>query len=1133
MKTGIHIHTAVRIEDLADALFEELARPADLFEAPLVVVPNRNVRRFLSLRRASGPLGVSAHIRFLHLEKALRFLLEEMSPSAEPIRIIDRKESILRVYAALARSSGSTIFESMTSPLRPGAAVRRYHLADRLSRIFQEYEYHRASLVNDWWKAGPENFSDLPDSIREILSAERRIFLEAFKDIRSLRFPRYAESALSKPEPRKTLRMRIFGFSQMSRFHLDLIARIADIIRVDFYFLDLLSGSESDRVIADWCRPFREAVDVLTAHGARLHKIPNRSSPRGGKSTVLAELERACAGGSPKKIKQDTSVQIISCPTGRREIEMIHDSIMTNLAADPTLLLTDIALLVPDMKSYRPWIESIFLSRTDETGRPRIPFNLTDFSAYQESQYVNALESLLGLVGKDATRLELFQLFRNPCFQAAWNVSADDVENWSRWVDDLGAHRFFDRAHQEGAGVEGDNLFTWDQALRRMRLGRVMERGKVFQSLDPYQDMDSGHGDLLSKFSLVIFELGNAVRSLAQPRPARGMCVLLRSFLDTFIGVPKDRAEESSVEDSIREGLEWLGREGESVGLELGADLALQFLLSMASDIPANRGRYLAGGVTIAALQPMRPVPFRIIYLAGMNEEFFPGKKERSVLNLRSVQPVPDDFTAPDLNRMLFLETVRSAREKIVISYVGRDLVKDRDRAPASPVLELRELLQRLVLDGESFRPVSLPLAGDGAWLLEAGSALDSVSDIRQTWDPVLRELTLRRFRGETVSKDNSSAPVLNPDPPAADTHTIKIQDLASFLENPVEGALARLGLREEEIEDSAEEEDEPFYLPFFTRRQMLVDTVTAFLQRADRATLPEQDAEIWIRSVVESAMEEKRRASLAPRSAFGKAAEASLQKEIATSALRLRSECIAWKTRWALFSRPSSGAVTIPAQVELGARTLEFISRPFFFYDSTDAWGILDLHLSKSLGRRRCAAHFLMYVVLRALPEEIFPGSDRPFQLVCESPNAKVIEKVTWQLTRAEAVSYLKEVTDAFLAGNHEFLPWDLWENQYSPDKEDLNRESYVEDLELALLDRVSAPFPVVRVRSAELAGQNVPKNAWDLVMNRWKPIYAGFEKAKSKNGSSKDSSAKKKDGTKKKGSGSGNLSSIRGGRA
>jgi hypothetical protein len=46
-------------------------------------------------------------------------------------------------------------------------------------------------------------------------------------------------------------------------------------------------------------------------------------------------------------------------------------------------------------------------------------------------------------------------------------------------------------------------------------------------------------------------------------------------------------------------------------------------------------GDYLTSGVTISALLPMRPIPFKIVYVLGMQEGDFPGRADTSSLDLR------------------------------------------------------------------------------------------------------------------------------------------------------------------------------------------------------------------------------------------------------------------------------------------------------------------------------------------------------------------------------------------------------------------------------------------------------------------------------------------------------------------
>src|SRR5262249_59426690 len=86
-----------------------------------------------------------------------------------------------------------------------------------------------------------------------------------------------------------------------------------------------------------------------------------------------------------ERLPQDNSLQIIGCPGRMREIETVYHSILHNLATNPALMQTDIAILVTDMAAYRPVIQSVF----DRPPR-RLSYNLADYSASVLSVYVHA-----------------------------------------------------------------------------------------------------------------------------------------------------------------------------------------------------------------------------------------------------------------------------------------------------------------------------------------------------------------------------------------------------------------------------------------------------------------------------------------------------------------------------------------------------------------------------------------------------------------------------------------------------------------------------------------------------------------------------------------------------------------------
>ena len=101
-------------------------------------------------------------------------------------------------------------------------------------------------------------------------------------------------------------------------------------------------------------------------------------------------------------------------------------------------------------------------------------------------------------------------------------------------------------------------------------------------------------------------------------------------------------------------------------------------------------GGFLAGGMTFCAMVPMRNIPFKIICLLGMNHQSFPREGMKIGFDLIDRHPRRGDRSKRDDDRYLFLETLLSARERLIIFYTGQSI---RDNACIPPTVVMSELL--------------------------------------------------------------------------------------------------------------------------------------------------------------------------------------------------------------------------------------------------------------------------------------------------------------------------------------------------------------------------------------------------------------------------------------------------------
>jgi hypothetical protein len=381
-----------------------------------------------------------------------------------------------------------------------------------------------------------------------------------------------------------------------------------------------------------------------------------------------------------------------------------------------------------------------------------------------------------------------------------------------------------------------------------------------FQGVIPFADLASGDREQLDAFCRALEELlPLLVRLRTLTTSGEDWADVLRALVDHFLDVPDERPGEASVRDALFEALERLKRldalrEGKS-GVPL--TLVREFVQENLETLRATTGEFLTGGVTISALQPLLPVPFRIIYILGLGEGLFPGLGTLPTYDLRSRERCGGDTRPAETNRYLFLQALLSAREKVYLLYNCRELQKDQVLHPSSPILQLRRYLEEHILQGGKLEIVKAPLLGSDTVSLQGGGA--RASDCLVTYSETERLLAVEEAqqRGTLQLEANRAAEIERrlqkarrtfPLPPAADVSTaaiptVTLAELRGFLRCPVEAALKR-HLRLTDEESAEVSDDEPFYTCFPHDFNLITAFLKRFVARAVSGTVEEAPAD-------------------------------------------------------------------------------------------------------------------------------------------------------------------------------------------------------------------------------------------------------------------------------------------------
>jgi exodeoxyribonuclease V gamma subunit len=1037
-----------------------------------------------------------------------------------------------------------------------------------------------------------------PDGKRALLN---RLAEKTFKT-----FPQYAMELMTQttspptppphPQPlspggeRGAIRrvVHFFGFTQINELHARTVAWLGKRFDIRFHHLNVLASrckgdlqatakelheineaESADRgreLLRLWGKAGAESlwlVSQLPTHGDFAVKLlpsfeapkptAKKMSPRA--ATVLSRLREQLLGIASKtkaRLPQDTSLQIIGCPGVAREVETVYNSILHNLQCDPALKQTDITVLVTDMPKYRAALQAAF-----ERPPQRLQYNMVDFSAAGISTFGQALLGMLDLALESFARSRVFQVILNPCFLARLGASRAQAMNWLEWAESLGIYQGWDADEKQQQGYPRSPFYAWRLGLQRLRLGRFMEvesedgdqPATRFGHVIPFADLASTDREQLDAFCRAVEGLLptlTRLRSahLSGERWARTLERLVGEFLD----VPDDRPEEAQVRSQLLvelQKLTWWDDLHDSTNKTTGLPLALvrEYVQSQLEVLAGNRGEYLIGGVTIAALQPMRPVPFPIVYIVGLGEDLFPGSNALSSFDLRGVQPVPGDIRPAETKQYDFLSTVLSAQQKLYLLYNNHDQQKDQPLLPAVPLQQLQRYLNQNVLKSD-FQPIAMLTRPDDARYLDPAQqpAYQDILVQHRESDRCLAILAARQdnrlsldakqeaeweHQWKEFQKDFTIPATIEQTPTTASTVTLS--ELKRFLHLPAHESLRR-HLRVEEEDDQTLEDEEPLVTSTLAAGALVRQTIQQLVLAASQGNV-QQALAGWQERFVATYADSRLR-SRVPEEAFGEIDQAAILRDLQErihgqgqieaflrecANLRFCGPVLIGESLTPLGAKQRFPALLLRPGHELPAdatREIRIVGSTNFAWESPGRFEILIVTNSKEIDGREISSAMieptLLFLALLANGEPNAEGmsaekwlAQRAFTLhLSHRGGIQTLSYPAGSTTPAEALHYFVELTRDFLDPTQfDLLPLDVLLNAkelslafHEGFASQITPENFQAALEEAVTVQHEKPFDFFKIPLlVEMVHAQVPADALAKVQRRFRLLDRG----------------------------------------
>ncbi|WP_022939762.1 exodeoxyribonuclease V subunit gamma [Psychromonas hadalis] len=506
--------------------------------------------------------------------------------------------------------------------------------------------------------------------------------------------------------------------------------------------------------------------------------------------------------------KNDHSLSLHLTHSIMREVEVLHDNLLTMLSEDSELTPKDIIIMVPNIDQYAPYVQAVFSS---VEGNRRIPFTISDMSAQQENPILVSFLQLLNLNQSRYTREDILSLLEVPAILQRFKLSQADFVLLQKWINESGIRWGLNERSSEQWDLPKLSQNSWLFGLKRMLLGYAMG-DELFADISPYDDIEGLQGELLGRFIDFIEVLIALEVRLKSPYQASQWQAFIYQLIDDFY---LEDDENSDLFTLIREQVDKLvtGTTDAQFDEPISLFVLLEFLNDNLS-AQSNSQRFLAGQVNFCTLMPMRSIPFKVVCLLGMNDGVYPRNIVSMGFDLMAGHRKRGDRSRREEDRYLFLEALLSAQNRLYISYIGRDINDNSEKMPSVLVAELLNYCtQSFVLadnlnDKSSVASKMLLKAICKNYPMQSFSESYYMGGVK-TYNPVWWQAIQTEKRVEKTDKED----LLQTIPLAEPLIEVQLLHLKQFLKHPCKTFFNRRLDIYFELDTHEQDNDEPFSL--------------------------------------------------------------------------------------------------------------------------------------------------------------------------------------------------------------------------------------------------------------------------------------------------------------------------------
>lgn len=695
------LHSSNKSENLLQHLTTVLrsAPLSSAFSSEVFLIQSQGMERWLAQQLAEQ-FQVFGNFEFLFPGRFFNTLAEHLDSTLHT-QFFDRDVMVWRIEKQL-RQLEDDVFLPLQQYLTGANITRkRFQLAQQLAMIFDQYQLMRPDLLDAWqqqkllYDTAAERWQRAlwQNIIAQQDSPHRGILWQ--QCITKLNQSKSGEFSTQLPQ-----RVTIFGVNTMPPLFLEFLQGLARHCDVHFYLLnpaeqywaDLLSKRQRAR-IALQSQMGHPLLETLGQQGREFQEMLLQldfaaqfdSFAANPGNTNLQRLQNDMLQNqlSAQALKADGSIGVHACHTRMREVQVLKDQLLQTLEKNPQIQLRDMVVMAPDIQHYAPYISAVFAD---------LPHAIADRSLRMSNVLLDSFINLLHLSCSRLGWQSVLDLLQQPCIYPSFGLSLTDLERIQHWVEDCHVRWGRNAEHKTELGLPAQPENTWESMLQRLLMGYAIADDSEFVAhILPYADIEGSSAQALGGLYDFLQLLFSTSRLLNQPCSLADWSQRLMQLATQLFGdMEHDYLPEKTQLLSLLQELDY--NYSEIHKEDVSVDVIIAWLESSLSEHKSTQG-FLRGQLTFCSLLPMRSIPFKVIGLLGMNEGEFPKQNRQATFDLLTQELRLGDRSRRADDRYQFLEVLLSARQQLIITYIGLSISDNQAIPPAVVICELLDVL--------------------------------------------------------------------------------------------------------------------------------------------------------------------------------------------------------------------------------------------------------------------------------------------------------------------------------------------------------------------------------------------------------------------------------------------------------